>query len=552
MDLSYAQVTRSVFMFPTLVFCWVLYCAVSRLFFHPLNGYPGPLLSRLSSLPVLYHAWKGDLHYHLFRLHLKHGIVPSNDNNVLSSANYFTGKYVRYAPNKLSINDSDAVNEIYGFNKNTAKPEEAYAAFRVNKHAINTFNTSSKEAHRRKRRIMAKGFSDVALATYEESISQPVDELISKLMRGNTKSNTAQTVTSDQKCVFNWAYEANCLMLDIMGHLCFGAAFGFIGGKGEKLVKSFHQRAVRVYMTSQVPLFKKLYIDRILFPQMAKANTALADYARSYTVQRAHQHREETNRIDKTEIYSHVKLGNNNTSSDIMHHLLNAHDEETTSVYSDNELLGEAILLMMAGSDTTSTALTATLFYLFHNPHALQSLRSELAHTFSSSTSIRVLDVENCKYLRACIDEAMRLCPPAPTALPRVVCEGGIEVLGIHFPGGVCLGVSNFALFRNELYFKEPHRFMPERWLDNDEESLSLARMAFKPFSVGPRHCIGQRLAIQEMAYIVAKIVYHFEFEVVGTDSEYKGLGVDENVVMEQFDVFTSLERGPEISFWAR
>lgn len=73
---------------------------------------------------------------------------------------------------------------------------------------------------------MAKGFSDVALATYEESISQPVDELISKLMRGNTKSNTNQTVTSDQKYVFNWAYEANCLMLDIMGHLCFGAAFG--------------------------------------------------------------------------------------------------------------------------------------------------------------------------------------------------------------------------------------------------------------------------------------------------------------------------------------
>ncbi|KAF5869440.1 putative cytochrome p450 family protein [Botrytis fragariae] len=506
MDLSYAQVTRSVFMFPTLVFCWVLYCAVSRLFFHPLNGYPGPLLSRLSSLPVLYHAWKGDLHYHLFRLHLKHG------------------KCVRYAPNKLSINDSDAVNEIYGFNKNTAKPEEAYAAFRVNKHAINTFNTSSKEAHRRKRRIMAKGFSDVALATYEESISQP-------------------------KCVFNWAYEANCLMLDIMGHLCFGAAFGFIGGKGEKLVKSFHQRAFRVYM---VPLFKKLYIDRVLFPQMAKANTALADYARSYTVQRAHQHREETNRIDETETYSHVKSGNNNTSSDIMHHLLNAHDEETTSVYSDNELLGEAILLMMAGSDTTSTALTATLFYLFHNPHALQSLRSELAHIFSSSIPTRVLAVENCKYLRACIDEAMRLCPPAPTALPRVVCEGGIEVLGIHFPEGVCLGVPNFALFRNELYFKEPHRFMPERWLNNDEDSLSLARMAFKPFSVGPRHCIGQRLAIQEMAYVIAKIVYHFDFEVVGTDSEYRGLGVDENVVMEQFDVFTSLERGPEINFWAR
>lgn len=119
--------------------------------------------------------------------------------------------------------------DIYGFNKNTFKPEGAYAAFRVNKHAINTFNTSSKEDHRRKRRIMAKGFSDSALASYKESISSPVNELIAKLLKSGKSidNKDAQSVP----IVFNWAHEANCLMLDIMGNLCFGAAFGLYANR---------------------------------------------------------------------------------------------------------------------------------------------------------------------------------------------------------------------------------------------------------------------------------------------------------------------------------
>jgi hypothetical protein len=71
---------------------------------------------------------------------------------------------------------------------------------------------------------MAKGFSDSALASYKESISSPVHELIAKLLDSgkSTDNKDAQSVP----LVFNWAHEANCLMLDIMGHLCFGAAFG--------------------------------------------------------------------------------------------------------------------------------------------------------------------------------------------------------------------------------------------------------------------------------------------------------------------------------------
>lgn len=145
---------------------------------------------------------------------------------------------MRYSPNKVSINDVKALPDIYGFNKNTSKPEEFYSAFRVNKHAINTFNTSSKEGHRRKRRIMAKAFSVASLQSYEPFISTQVDHFIKKLQHQNDAGRKT----------FNMAYEFNCLMLDIMGGLCFGESFGFVDGKGDTVMAQAHKRTFRIYM----------------------------------------------------------------------------------------------------------------------------------------------------------------------------------------------------------------------------------------------------------------------------------------------------------------
>ena len=193
-----------------------------RLFLHPLAKYPGPLTHRLCGLPTLYHAWSGDLHHHLYQLHQRYG------------------EYVRYSPNKLSICNVTAVNDIYGFNKNVGKPEEFYSAFRINAHAINTFNTSSKEAHRRKRRIMAKAFSESALISYEGLIAEKIAEFMDKMRKLEDIRNGE----------VDFAYEFNCLMLDIMGGLCFGEAFGFVAGHGDEILKQAHLRSFRIYMVS--------------------------------------------------------------------------------------------------------------------------------------------------------------------------------------------------------------------------------------------------------------------------------------------------------------
>jgi len=94
--------------------------------------------------------------------------------------------------------------------------------------------------------------------------------------------------------------------------------------------------------TGHEPLLKRLYLDRLLFPQLMAASTALGDYAKFNTYRRIEKH--SAGIVDKEKGYE-----------DIMAHLLEAGDEETGTKYTRDELLGEGILMMMAGKLTPLT-----------------------------------------------------------------------------------------------------------------------------------------------------------------------------------------------------
>lgn len=94
---------------------------------------------------------------------------------------------------------------------------------------------------------------------------------------------------------------------------------------------------------------------------------------------------------------------------------------------------------MIAGSDTTSTALSAVMYYLARNPDKLDILQKEIRGAFNGVGEISSgKQLTNCNYLKACVDEAMRLAPPVPGLLPReVTAPEGIVVDGVFLPQGV-------------------------------------------------------------------------------------------------------------------
>lgn len=100
-------------------------------------------------------------------------------------------------------------------------------------------------------------------------------------------------------------------------------------------------------------------------------------------------------------------------------------------------LQGNASTLIIAGSETTASLLSGVTFLLLKHPHALAKLTEEVRSAFKSEDDININSVGQLKYMLACLDEALRLYPPTPVGLPRVVSKGGATIVGNYVPENV-------------------------------------------------------------------------------------------------------------------
>lgn len=227
---------------------------------------------------------------------------------------------------------------------------------------------------------------------------------------------------------------------------------------------------------------------------------------------------------------------------------------------------------IIAGSDTTSTAMAATLFYIVRNAAALQKATEEVRARFSNAEEIcQGQALNSCAYLRACIDEAMRMSPSVGGILPREVLKGGITIDGEPLPEGTVVGTPHYTVQHNPAYYPRPFSYIPERWVVGarktfstdgsedvvTEQDVALAQSAFCPFSVGPRGCIGKGLAYVEMMTTLARVLFMYDLRKAAgfdpaegsPDLEWGRQRVDEFQLIDQF---TSMKDGPMVEFRKR
>lgn len=244
------------------------------------------------------------------------------------------------------------------------------------------------------------------------------------------------------------------------------------------------------------------------------------------------------------------------SKKDFFYYLLNAKDPETGKGLTTPELWGESNVLMIAGSDTTSTTLAAAIFYLVRNPRAMALLKTEVREAFDSVEDIVTgAKLNELVYLKACLDEALRLAPAVPGAIPREVMEGGATVDGVYLPAGTDCGTPTYSIHRQAEYYREPQVYIPERWIEGatcsvqdqktswkvSKEEVETARRAFCPFSIGPRGCIGKGMAFMEMRLTIARMMFLFDIEFADRTGE------DESGHLALVDHFTSAKRGPNV-----
>ncbi|CAN7942385.1 unnamed protein product, partial [Ixodes hexagonus] len=172
----------------------------------------------------------------------------------------------------------------------------------------------------------------------------------------------------------------------------------------------------------------------------------------------------------------------------------------------DRHLVSNSIILLLAGFETTAVTLGFILHLLAMHPEEQEKVRTEMEDLFPHADELGFDDVQQLKRLDMVIRETLRLYPPVPLMVART-CLPDKTVMDQFFPAGTTLIAPAWHIHRNPEHWPEPSRFLPERFAEDHPERHPAA---FFPFGLGPRTCIGRRLALVELKMAVCAILRNY------------------------------------------
>jgi cytochrome P450 len=201
-----------------------------------------------------------------------------------------------------------------------------------------------------------------------------------------------------------------------------------------------------------------------------------------------------------------ARRGEAGGNDDLLSMLLAATDEEGESM-SEKLLRDELMTFLVAGHETTATALTFTWFLLAQHPAVERKLVAELEEVLGDGPAT-FGDLPDLEYTEQVLREGMRLYPPVPQ-IPRDT-TGPIELGGYRIPEGATVAPCQWTVHRDGSLWSYPHEFRPERFADDDRP-----RFAYFPFGGGPRRCIGEQFAMVEGKLILATLARRYHLDLV-------------------------------------
>lgn len=203
------------------------------------------------------------------------------------------------------------------------------------------------------------------------------------------------------------------------------------------------------------------------------------------------------------ELIRERRAESNSNRQDILSLMLAARYEDGSQL-SEEELRDELMTLLIAGHETTASALTWAFYWLDRSPEVREKLLKELASADAEPSAIAKLP-----YLTAVCSETLRIYPIAISAFIRTV-KAPLEIMDYKLPVGAVVVPSIYLAHHREEVYPEPKQFKPERFLERQ-----FSQYEYLPFGGGNRRCIGMAFAQYEMKLVLATILSRFEVSLV-------------------------------------
>ncbi|PTB37888.1 hypothetical protein M441DRAFT_200670 [Trichoderma asperellum CBS 433.97] len=448
---------------------------IFNLFLHPLSNIPGPVTWKVSRLPFIWGLLRGTLVHDIERLHRKYGPI------------------LRISPNDVTFAHEDATRDILAFRKDRQPFLKDPTWWKANPGMPDSMiSIIEPKQHARIRNLLAPGFTQRALKEQEDILHFYVNLLVERIRELVTKEPETGAVID----VVRWF---NFTTFDIFGDLGYGESFNCLQDS------KYHPWVALLFNSVKAVSFvaaARLYpvVERILFMCIPPS---LREMQRNHCQLISDKVNRRMNfELERPDIMSHVIQG--------------AERQRLPQTTVDTTFM----VLTIAGSETTATALSGTLNYLVNNTDKLDILKREIRQAFPEENDINLDALRKLPYLNAVINEGLRLCPPVPWIIPRKVPEGGGTVCGTWLPARTSVSIQAYTLNRDPEHFHLATSFIPERWLpdartDTESPFFHDRLQAVQPFSEGPVSCMGQHLALAEIRLIFSKLLWSFDFEVL-------------------------------------
>ncbi|KIL87794.1 hypothetical protein FAVG1_08673 [Fusarium avenaceum] len=438
--------------------------AVYMLYFHPLSNFPGPRSAAISR------KWQANM--------VKMGL-PEREYEKLHKE--FGTKALRIGPNHLHISDSSLYKVIYSQVNPFPKEQAFYDTFESH-HTV--FSETDAQLHKQRRKLLSPLFSKSGVSKLEPLILEKVEGVKSKVQR-----------ISHAGPINVWP-AFRCMTVDIISEFAFGTCINLIHEHPDTFKSEYLQA---MGLASDLPFLRYFSTVQWLLGKFIPLSVA----AKFNPVIR------QTEKMIGIIVDSYDKYSRQTTQSRFP-----VIFDTLKSLPADLQK-AEAINTFIAGSDTTAFTITTALYHILQLPEVEKTLIESLDEVFGKSEAApSLVQLEQVKYLRACINEALRLAMAVPGMLPRVVPRRAqpFVVDDRVVPPGTIVGMSAYTMNTDpQVWGQNAKSFNPARWLGPNAKELETHLCTF---SKGARQCIGINVAYAETTIALAHFFHSFKLEL--------------------------------------
>lgn len=413
---------------------------------------------------------------------------------------------VRIGPNSLSYSDPRAIKDIYGHGTPCVKDRFYSELGGSHAHLADVVNKSE---HARKRKVLSSAYAVKNLEEWEYKVADMTQRVINAFDARCTLP-LQEGVSGKDDLTIDYREWTNLFTISAIANIGLSEDLGFLN-RGNDLIDSED-------MSGKV---KKVHFRECLYATASATSNLIWSYDWYKTLVQASKLVSSTYRKKWRLNKDWDGIVYNRATTRLRRYQQGEKlDDFFTAMMQDKngmpyglewgEIIAEISIMMNAGSDTTAIAISNTMWLLLANPGCMDKLRQEVDGVLDEDDVVAPYDkIKHLPYLRACVDESMRILPPVTFGLPRRTPPEGASILGEWIPGNTSVSMSAYVVHHDPTIFAEPEKYLPERWLGESGKNL---QPFFIPFSTGARGCIGRNISYLEQTVLLASLVHRFEF----------------------------------------